>query len=269
MAWSLKKNWLYEGIKLAQYWLLVFSKKDNSGGVKYKYGKNSSQHLYYCPPKGKNIQQSIIFFHGGGWMFGGPKGFWHVASVLLEQGYTVFMVGHRKVPFHNYEPLAADVSNAIAQIKTISKEEGIAHYPTILGGMSSGGHLVASYYFEKKLIDIKALLLIAAPLDLDQMQWSPPLYGLTGSRKQALYKRANTINHLFESDLPVFLCHGTNDAIVEVESSQSFQNQYSALNPNFEYREIKGIGHSEIAFWSLRNNKVRRMILDWLSRLDK
>jgi len=268
MAWSLKKNWLYEGIKLAQYWLIVSSKKDNSGGVKIKYGNHRSQHFYHCPPKGKDLKQTIIFFHGGGWMFGGPSGFWHVASVLREEGYTVFMVGHRKLSFHNYDDLAADTETAIAAVKAFSEAHQIAHYPTILGGMSSGGHLVASYYFKNKVSNIKGLLLIAAPLDLNQMQWSPPLQWLAGNRKKELFQRTNTINHLFAANLPVFLCHGTNDAIVEVESSNSFNTQYSALNPNFEYREYAGIGHSEIAFWSLRDNVVRKRILEWLRGLN-
>jgi len=260
------KTYANEVLLLIKYWVLAYSKPRNPNYKKCTYGQHKAQHFCYLQPTRNDLNTTIIFFHGGGWQFGSPTGFYSVAAFLADLGYTVFICGHRKIPFYGYPDLQKDTKLCIDQIHTELHNMNRSNQPIILGGMSSGAHLVMDYYLKHDII-IHGLFLLSAPLDFNQMRSTWSLRQFTNTKKKDWSTIANPINHLKAASTPVLLIHGDQDAIVEVQSSQSFFEKYRSYNEVANYKELKGANHISVALWSLQETESRAQLLLWLNQL--
>ncbi|MBQ3095253.1 MAG: alpha/beta hydrolase [Clostridia bacterium] len=87
----------------------------------------------------------VIFYHGGGWMFGDKNG-WGVArhwrDMLMEKGVAFASAGYRHQAYGGHMPTpAADAADAVRFFRRNAAEYGINPDKIMLSGHSAGGHL--------------------------------------------------------------------------------------------------------------------------------
>ena len=87
----------------------------------------------------------VIFYHGGGWMFGDKNG-WGVArrwrDMLMEKGVAFASAGYRHQAYGGHMPTpAADAADAVRFFRKNAAEYGINPDKIMLSGHSAGGHL--------------------------------------------------------------------------------------------------------------------------------
>ena len=124
----------------------------------------------YSPESIGSIYPAVVYFHGGGWVFG---------SIATHEAFTgflakelkakVFSVDYRLAPEHPYPIPLADCEAAFNWVKENSSDLGINPNRVSIGGDSAGGNLAASLCVKRKQEELsmpKAQLLIYPVTDL-------------------------------------------------------------------------------------------------------
>lgn len=247
----------------------------------HRYGPHRRQYiLEFAPPNGQSTKELVIvYIHGGGWQFGSPEMFRANAFRLTQAGYRVFMPSHRRLPFHRINAQRQDVMSIMRTIRTLMDAEGIGHWPILLGGSSSGGHLSALFVFDPSLrnnagpeiASIHGLFLLGAPVHLEMMWHSPPLLLLAGAQNSDSFKMANPYRHLTASvNLPVLILHGQKDGLVEPKSVIAFAEELKELNKAETRLEILPDGnHMDSAVWFQPDALCHQILFDWLADVER
>lgn len=238
-----------------QYFLLIRSGKDQS-------------------PK----DSVVVYIHGGGWQFGKPEMFRSNALVLVEAGYPVFMLSHRRIPFFDITDLREDLVAAMSKIREVMMANNLGAKKIILGGVSSGGNLAALMAFDPDLRrkmawgkDMPAaLFLISAPLNLRGMWSSPPLLFLAGNRSNVRFRMASPMEVMQPGqNVPTLIIHGTHDGLVNYQSVREFYEKMKAESA----REVRLITiergtHLDAASWCFPGHPANRAVIQWLKEQE-
>ena len=263
---------------LPVYWSkLVRNKMPPFEALKFQFGENSMQYGIYLKPL-KPITKIILYFHGGAWMVGRPEMYRFSITHFLEQGYAVFLPTHRRVPRHSFKDIRQDVNLATLAVFDLLRKEELSNLPIILGGISSGGHLAASLFFDQGELKemgfdqhpFAGLMTFAAPLDLSKMKWTPVLFRLAGNSLGKRFAKASVINHLKNPPAkPVFGVHGTTDGLASYESGKSFFDKLQQIQPELTtFHTIEKGSHLDAIEWTHTDNQMRTDILEWLKRIE-
>ncbi len=242
---------------------------------KYTFGSHKKQYLCWFDPKKNTQNQIIIFYHGGGWTFGTPELFSDRAKLFGELGYPVIMPSHRKLPLHSYKEIREDLILTLKKIYEILKTKGWLHKKIILSGMSSGGNLAALLLLDHSLLEntgfskdhFVGAILCGAPVNLDGMTDSFVLANYAGKRTDKSFKEASPMSHLSsELEKPMLVIHGTEDGLVNFESTAEFVKKISPLNKaSTDFYIIPKGSHLKAVSWAYEDNEVRQKILHWLA----
>lgn len=85
----------------------------------------------------------VVYFHGGGWVLGGPAQYdWLCTTIADETGAVVISVDYRKAPEHR-APAAADDAIAATRWLASRAHEVATTGPLLVAGDSAGGNLAA------------------------------------------------------------------------------------------------------------------------------
>lgn len=85
----------------------------------------------------------VVYFHGGGWVLGGPAQYdWLCTTIAEECGAVVISVDYRKAPEHR-APAAADDAIAATRWLADNAAEVATTGPLLVAGDSAGGNLAA------------------------------------------------------------------------------------------------------------------------------
>lgn len=85
----------------------------------------------------------LVYFHGGGWVLGGPAQYdWLCTTLADETGAVVVSVDYRKAPEHR-APAAADDAIAATRWLAAHADEVATTGPLLVAGDSAGGNLAA------------------------------------------------------------------------------------------------------------------------------
>lgn len=86
----------------------------------------------------------IVYYHGGGWVFGTPDDFDTLGRRLAEcTGCAVALVDYRLSPEHHYPAAVDDAYAALGWVSAHVKDTAGADVPLIVAGDSAGGTLAA------------------------------------------------------------------------------------------------------------------------------
>ena len=248
---------------------------------KHKFGKHWRQYLLYFKPSPDtpSRNQVVIYLHGGGWQFGSPEMFRYNAKVFTDQGYHVFCISYRRIPFHNFVSIHEDMSKGLTKVLQIMKDNDLQDKKICLGGMSAGAHLVAMLLYDRDNLAklgltqdlFSGIFLCGGPLDLRQMRRSYPVFAIAGRRSGQLFKRSNPIEFLQEDEqTPVLAVHGTRDGLVEYPAGKVFAERLKKINPNIvQFYTIENGNHLDASRWGLKEDEVRRRILGFIERLER
>ncbi len=278
----LKGTLVYEFYQLIEYWKKTKSRASINGVLseKVSYGNHSSQYLViYSPPMVDPQKPLIIYYHGGGWIFGKPDLFVKKAALFTSLGYQIVMPCYRKVPQYHAGHILEDIGLMLGKLKELAVAKKVSHLEKIiLGGVSAGANLVALIYFQNELRNkagftqdqFCGMFLYAPPMDLSAMRRTPVLYRYAGSKGSERFKSASPILHMQDSQaIPILCIHGRKDALVQYAASQSFREQYEKLHPGYlEYVSIEDGTHIDAASWAHTDNDMRKGLVKFLKRVS-
>jgi len=149
------EHWLLLGVLLLVLALRVAVKKfhllDARPDRKITYkavGANAlTLHVFRARNAGTGAASpAVLFFHGGGWLYGGPEQFYPQCQYLCERGFTCFSTQYR-LGDDSQPDLRGAVEDARAAFTYLADHAGelnIDPRHIVAGGGSSGGHLAAA-----------------------------------------------------------------------------------------------------------------------------
>ncbi len=272
----------YEFYQLLGYWkkTISYTKTSFQQSEKLSFGKHSNQYLkLYSPSTPDPAKPLLIYYHGGGWIFGKPEVFIKKASLFTSLGYQVVMPCYRKVPRFHADDIIEDAKLMLKKVIELSNE-GVIHNikKIILGGVSAGANLTALIYFRKEIHEwagitqdqFIAMFMYAPPLDLEKMRKTPVLYRYAGARDSKRFYNTSPINFIQDSHpIPILCTHGKKDALVQFAASQTFRNQYRKLYPDLlSYHELESGTHLDAASWAHTDNEMRKQLVSWLKSVS-
>ena len=124
----------------------------------------------YSPELIGSIYPAVVYFHGGGWVFGSIETHEAFTGFLAKElKAKVFSVDYRLAPENPYPIPLGDCEAAFNWVKDNSSDLGINPNRVSIGGDSAGGNLAASLCVKRKQEKLsmpKAQLLIYPVTDL-------------------------------------------------------------------------------------------------------
>jgi len=206
---------------------------------KHRFGPAWRQYLlWWMPPANIPLRKSVVmFYHGGGWRVGSPGMHPTVTEFFLRQGFPVVMPAYRLAPRAWHRHMREDLSLALLTTLRLIQEKNLGDQKILVAGMSAGSTLAAHLAFDRTELarlglsqDVfSGFMSFAGPLDLNAIPPFRPVRNYAGAQPgTAEFQLANPIHHLLPDDrLPIFLSHGSTDAIVPFAASQSFSQRYT------------------------------------------
>src|SRR5215472_17382852 len=95
--------------------------------------------VYRRPQASQGSRPLVVYFHGGGFVFGGPRlGDWLCGHVASGVGAVVLSVDYRLAPLHRFPAAVEDCYAAVAWAAANAAELG-AEGPLAVMGESAGG----------------------------------------------------------------------------------------------------------------------------------
>lgn len=241
----------------------------------HAYGSHPQQHLWQIVPE-VAIKGVLVFFHGGGWIFGDQRMLAPAIHEWAAEGWMVLAPAYRKLPRYSVPHNLEDLDALVDWMANAPENILPAKLPIILGGMSAGGHLAAlasldadrhqRFYFESSRI--KGLLLLAPPLSLMHMPKTPVLNWYLAKTRQKDLHGWDPVQLLpLMPKTPLLLIHGTNDQTVPPVASRVFTEQY--LGPK-SIHYLDGLGHYDLPYWGIgKQPLIKNLVMDWLRTMEQ
>ncbi len=272
-----KGNLLHEILHIPLYnWRMQTTAIKNISVEKIPFGKHRRQYLLFIEPDNRPVDKDkiIVYYHGGGWMFGNPKQFIINATYFTEKGYTVIMPCYRCLPFYRFKTIREDLNLGIQKSLEIMASKKIAHKKIILGGMSAGANLAGLILLDKGELEkmslsqnkFAGLMLFGGPLNLYKMARTPLLFAYAGPRKSTSFNKASPFYHLNENlDLPILIVHGTKDGLVHYHNSTTFHEKLQDLSfQKVTFHTIESGTHLDAGKWVFNDPPVNKWLNKWL-----
>jgi len=195
-------------------------------------------------------------------------------EVLLENGYTLFIINHRSAPVFHYPAAVEDAQRAVQFIRHKAKHFKID--PERMGavGHSSGGHLVdmlgtlndiqkvnSESPIEQHSSRVQAVVSLSSPTDLYQFVtgkegdsgavssflgahylafWGP---NYPVNHEKSLFIEASPITHVTADDPPFLIVHGDKDSIVPYSQAEIFEETLIENNVSTQLIKVGGGNH--------------------------
>jgi len=232
--------------------------------MRVPFGEDRLQHVVVWEPDEVTHAETVVWFHGGGYLVGTPESMSNAADVYNAQGYRFASVGFRLMPWHRFPAQVYDafvgVREMLCWLTNRGETGGI-----ILGGSSAGGMSAALVAYGRDLQDlyhvdgsqVKAYVSCAAVLDAADMlvDCAPPgpagaafyrtgldLPGCDPTDRDSVrtmllpYSPIDVIRReVVEGTLPhvpYFGVHGTADEMSPIETERAFASELAcALGP--------------------------------------
>jgi acetyl esterase/lipase len=218
---------------------------------------------------------SIIWIHGGGWIYGSrrrlpPHLFENgVLDQMVDAGFAVASIDYRLAREAGFAAMLLDVKAAVRWLRGHAGQFGVDRERVVLWGESAGGHLAVMAGMCTKLDGVArtgehpeqsetptAIVDWYGPVDLTAMsegelEGDSEESGKTDERPEVVLRQHSTWTYAELSattyarrDIPpVFVAHGTDDRIVPVEQSRKLIDRLRAAGADVDYLEVPGADH--------------------------
>ncbi len=222
-----------------------------------EYGTANGKSLLldaYVPAAGSDRRPAVVMFHGGGWRFGDKASWGEEAQRFASRGWVAFSVNYRLD-----EPLAfpAEIDDAQAAVRWV--RDHAAEYlvdPRRIAalGESAGGHLTAMLAtLGSGSLEEGARIRVGAawspPTDLVALAgsrgngWVGPLLGCTLSTCPDRLAQASPVNHVDQSDAPLYLVHST-DELVPLSQAEAMAQRLKMAGVDHRLDVFPGSRHA-------------------------
>ena len=89
------------------------------------FGPDRQQHLVFWEPDEVLHDMPVLYFHGGGYVFGEAESMEDAANVYNAQGYRFCSIGFREAPFHKFPAMVRDAFQGAKAALDWMEERGI------------------------------------------------------------------------------------------------------------------------------------------------
>ncbi|MFA6546130.1 MAG: sulfatase-like hydrolase/transferase [Limisphaerales bacterium] len=191
--------------------------------------------------KATDRRPAVVFFHGGGWVGGGPTQFDVQAAYLATRGMVCAQVEYRLLDKSGKEPplvCVQDAKSSMRWVRAHAAELGIDPKRIGAGGGSAGGHLAAFVGLVDGQSDPQddagvspkadALLLFNPVFD------NGPDGGWGHARVGDRVKEFSPAHNISADDPPAIVFLGRNDNLIPVATVERFQSNMKAAGVRCE-----------------------------------
>jgi acetyl esterase/lipase len=219
----------------------------------------------------------LLQVHGGAWVTGSKDSqALPLMSHLAERGWVCVAINYRLSPRASWPDHIVDLKRAIAWVREhIADQGGDPDFIVVTGG-SAGGHLSSlaaltpnDPEYQPGFEDADTRVQGAVPFygvydwtDRDELGTHDlrrllehRVFKSTLDEDPDLWDRASPMSRIGADAPPLFLLHGTNDALVPVEQARSFARRLRAVSTSpVVYAELPKAEHAFEAFDSVRSH---------------
>jgi|GEM_PF-381196 len=227
------------------------------GDVIYGRVKGAALLADVAQPKGDGPFPAIISVHGGRW-YGGHRA--DASSIKPIQwagfGFFAMSIDYRLRDCTPAPACYQDLQCAIRWVHAHAAEHHIDVTRIFLIGQSAGGHLVSlagtlgegpypkTGGWEDKPADLRAVISVAAPYDLPNLDWGKIWTPLEGIADEAR-KSASPLAHISAKIKPILVIHSDDDKSVPIYQAVEFASalkQAGAVHRFVHYRDKGHMG---------------------------
>ncbi len=211
----------------------------------------------------KTPAPTLIYYHGGGWIFGDRTGATLLFLPFLEMGWNVINVEYRMASSSPAPAAVEDCRCALRWAIRNAKQYNVDTDRIVLTGHSAGGHLslitgmlpegtgLDNNCFGDEKLKVAAIINWYGISDVADLLQGPNLknYALmwTGSQPDAMAiaKRVSPLTYVRAGLPPILSIHGDADTVVPYEQSVRLHKALTAAGVPNELVTIKGGWHGQ------------------------
>jgi acetyl esterase/lipase len=227
------------------------------------YGDDDSSrqviHVFEPEPRAEP-RPAVVFFHGGGLIYGEPLQDRAWAQAIAEQGYVTFMAGYRLFEqFDRANPWPAqldDAQQAVRWVRAHADEFNVDPGRVCAIGHAKGGLLAglvgtteATDASDPELADISSrvdcVVTVSGDADLmvpyENTMWTymfNKMFGGTVEEVPEVWQAASPAHNVDEETVPFLIIHGNRDRDVPVEMARNLADALAEAGKEYVYAEV-------------------------------
>jgi acetyl esterase/lipase len=213
---------------------------------------------------------TLIYYHGGGWIFGDRTGATLQLLPYLEMGWNVVNVEYRMASVSRAPAAVEDCRCALHWVVRNAKQYNVDIQRIVLTGHSAGGHLSlivgmlpngtgldSECYGDDvgadRKLNVAAIINWFGIADVNDLIQGPNVKNYAvmwmGSQTDAvaIAKRVSPLTYVRSGLPPVLSIHGDQDAVVPYEQSVRLHQALTAAGVPNQLITIKGGGHGQFS----------------------
>ncbi|MBV6640566.1 MAG: alpha/beta hydrolase fold domain-containing protein [Cyclobacteriaceae bacterium] len=211
----------------------------------------------FIPATGKEKRNAIVFFHGGGWVFGHTGEFHGACKRYAELGFVTFSVEYRlsvnedgSYPHPNVTPYECvkDTRSAMRWVRKNAERFNIDPNRIAVGGQSVGGQLTLMTALADSVNEVtddlsispapNLMLLYSSTVNTTEA-WCDRIFGERDPRIWEISPYHNARPGM----PPAIEFHGLDDNIVKFWTVRLFETRTKSMGNIFEIETYEGRGH--------------------------
>ena len=229
----------------------------------YKKVGETELRLHVFTPAGRKAgvkSPAVVFFYGGGFIFGDIRRFQTQATHLALRGVVTVLVDYRVKCRHGSSILdsIADAKSAMRWVRGHADELGVDSSKIAAAGSAAGGHLAAATALvpgfddpADEKIDLRpnALILYNPGLDTGSPASRARLALLQGKAVAGRGREYSPLEHIERGLPPTIIFQGTADVLTPIEAAKAFCLRAEALKSQCEVVSYEGAPHGFTEIW--------------------
>jgi len=209
-------------------------------------------------PEGRKSIPAILYVHGGRWTTGERVGRLQLyVEDWAKAGYFAMTIDYRLATTSPAPAGYQDLLTAIRWIHAHADKYGIDPTRIYIAGNSSGGHVVSLVGtlgngpyervggWKDASSDVRAVISIAAPYELNTLSWGNLWTPATGNVEEAR-RLASPLTHVSATTKPTLVIHSDDDKSVPVQQAVDMADKLKAAGVQHRFVHYTDRGHMGI-----------------------
>lgn len=258
--------WALSACTIAQFNDVLTPTDSFVPGYGLPYGSAPRQLLdVYTPKRAEGPRPVVVFFYGGGWVWGERWQYKFVGEALAARGYVAVLPDYRLFPEARFPEFVEDGAAAVAWTEANIARYGGDPQRIFLMGHSAGAHIGALLALDRLYLEqagatpARGFIGLSGPYAFDPSGWpdTAQIFALTGGRTE----HAIPARQVRADAPPMLLLHGRDDSTVRASETQKMAAALRAAGARVETQIYPGIGHAGIVLALSRPFRWRAPVL--------